>query len=129
MSAIEWRKRKRGTPAQRGKAFPVSETAVKPNTPEMKMYRVHGITPMYKIKYVPNKIGDGYVGMNCFAAKELGIPFPYSPDIILIWEGLDEVERDKTISHEKDEIKFMLNGDNYKEAHRKASLLEKEYVC
>jgi hypothetical protein len=58
---------------------------------------------------------DGYVGMNYYAAKELGVPFPYSKDTAAIWRG----EKDKALvkRHEECEAPIMAHGVPYIPAH------------
>jgi len=60
---------------------------------------------------------SGYVGMNWWAAKEKGIDYHYSKDVILIWRDMTKEERLATIEHEIREIAKMSCGSKYYEAH------------
>lgn len=64
---------------------------------------------------------EGYVGMNCYAAKELNVSFPFNCDTVAVYSRLGSKERNLTIEHEKLEAKLMKKGMKYKEAHVKAS--------
>jgi len=79
----------------------------------------------FRVRLVPDKIGDGYVGMNSEAAKALGIHFPYSRDTILVWKGLTRKEQRETFLHEIDEFRLMEKGLNYGIAHGIANGTEK----
>jgi len=78
----------------------------------------------YKIVYVKEKIGNGFIGMNWYAAKELHIKFPYSKHTILIWKDFDKKRMRRTIQHEKVEIELMRRGMKYDRAHAVSNILE-----
>jgi hypothetical protein len=81
----------------------------------------------YKIIYVKD-IPNGYVGMNYFAAKELGIPFPRKKNLIWIKIG-DKGLYKSTIKHEKIEAELMMKkGMRYKQAHSIANHLEDDSI-
>ena len=60
---------------------------------------------------------SGYVGMNWWAAKEMGVDFPYDKNSILIWHNMTKKERLATIEHEIREITKMTCGEEYYAAH------------
>jgi len=80
-------------------------------TKERQSFRSSG----FRVVIVPKKI-KGYVGMNYYSAKELGIAYPYSMDTILVWKG--DRDKESTIRHEKIEFNLMAKGLNYRKAHR-----------
>ena len=76
----------------------------------------------YKTVYV--KIGSeslpqGYGGMNYYASQDLGLPWKYSRNTILIGRGQSKKDVKETKGHEIDELEFMRENPNipYKEAH------------
>ena len=82
----------------------------------------------YRVAYVKDKLPNGFVGMNWWSAKEIGIPFPYSKNTIIVWKGLGSKARKHTIAHEKDEVYWIRRGKHYHEAHKKALSYEKYNV-
>jgi len=104
-----------------------------PTTPKQQMMKQDTIMDIlekmppavkYKIKYVDDKIGDDYIGMNWGAAKELGVEFPYSKTTLLIYSKQSEKMKKETIRHEIIELNLMLHGIKYKEAHEMAEILQ-----
>lgn len=79
----------------------------------------------FKIVYVNEKIGNGFIGMNSIAAKELGIPFNYPRNTILIYKPMPKNKKKRTIRHEKIEFSLMRKGMKYVEAHSISNRLEK----
>jgi hypothetical protein len=56
-------------------------------------------------------------GMNFWAAKELGIKFPYPEDTMLIYKKMSGDQIRMVILHEQIESRFMQNGMIYAAAH------------
>jgi hypothetical protein len=92
------------------------------------MVHVRGWFKMrFKIVYVKD-IPGGYVGMNYYAAKEKGIPFPRKKNLIWVKKG-DKSLYKSTIKHEKVELELMMKkGMKYKQAHSIANYLEDESI-
>lgn len=55
-------------------------------------------------KELKAKNGEKYSGMNLFAARELGIPYPHNSHTLLVWSGLSLRGRAETFEHEKNEV-------------------------
>jgi hypothetical protein len=72
------------------------------------------------IKYT-NNIPTGYIGMNYYAAKELGFKQPDRPNVILVKPHKDKRIINAIIKHEKSEIALMKSGMRYYFAHELAS--------
>ena len=79
----------------------------------------------YRLIRLPSSQMGNYIGMNFYAARELGFPFPYSPNVIALVEGLEGKKASDTLRHEKIEIALMKKGYKYKEAHQVAKTLER----
>lgn len=82
-----------------------------------------------KVVFMKNRIGK-FGGMNAFAAKALGLPFPYDEDTVAVWDK--EPDKDWTVEHEKREAAIMeTQGEptvkKYKEAHAQVLLDMKDY--
>jgi hypothetical protein len=87
----------------------------------------------YMVDYTGRPIGgdSSYGGMNYYAAKELGVPFDYPKDVVLIAKqttGDPTTRYDKlncTIAHEIIEAELMSTGLPYHIAHMYAMEYEK----
>ncbi len=87
----------------------------------------------YKVDYTGTPIGGdrSYGGMNYYAARELGVPFDYPPDVVLIAKqttGDPKLRDDKldcTVAHEIIEAELMSTGLPYHIAHMYAMEYEK----
>ena len=81
----------------------------------------------FKIVYVDN-IPQGFIGMNYYASKELGIPFPHKKNLIWILKGMPEGRTRRTINHEKTEATLMkMRKYPYHKAHIIANETEDLY--
>jgi UDP-N-acetylglucosamine:LPS N-acetylglucosamine transferase len=78
-----------------------------------------------KVKLV-KKLPRGYLGLNKYAARELGLRFPYPANVVLVKKTLSPLKRIKTAIHERIEAYHMRRGLSYRKAHRIASALEKK---
>jgi hypothetical protein len=80
----------------------------------------------YKIQYVKKKLPQGWIGMNYFASKELGIPFKHKhpKHTLVIYDTLPIIKKN-TIRHEEIEEYLMKNKHwHYHKAHALALKLE-----
>ena len=80
----------------------------------------------YKVKYV-KAIGDGsFGGLNCYAAKDLKMHYPYSYNTIVILAGQSRKLAKETILHEILEAELMRQSEmHYKKAHKFAEGIER----
>lgn len=60
--------------------------------------------------------------MNYYAAKELGIAYPYGADTVAVGATLSPEQKKWTEEHEKREVAYMKQGINYREAHAQVLL-------
>lgn len=76
-----------------------------------------------KVKVVDN-IPKGYAGMNKYAARALGIRFPYPENVVTVkkWSH----GQDETIKHERVERRCIKQGGSYTACHEKANKEEKK---
>lgn len=89
-----------------------------------------------KIMQIDGSITHGlteYDGMNSYAAKELGIDYPYGKDTIVVNRNLSPKKKQWTIQHEKIEQQLMSGGMDYESAHSRTKgiqhrLTEKAYA-
>jgi hypothetical protein len=84
---------------------------------------------MFKVqtvkKPIVDKKGNQYIGMNKYAAKELGVSFNHPSTTITISQGLSGIKRKKTILHEETEARIMKHHHRYSYAHRFANYAER----
>jgi len=68
------------------------------------------------------KNGDKYEGMNFYAARELGIPYPYQSHTVCCWKGHSNPRaRVQIFNHEIEEAEKMRKGLAYPQAHGETS--------
>jgi len=84
---------------------PLTNTKFKVITTDRKMFHY----------LMPHQSGEGFWGMNYYAAKAIRIDFPYDPDTILVAHDISDFFG--TIEHEVREIGYMKRGLAYIEAH------------
>jgi hypothetical protein len=66
-------------------------------------------------------------GMNYYAAKSLGTPYPYGKNTVVVKEGMSKQRDDWTRKHEKTEAGLMKKGKSYRQAHAETLLTMGDY--
>jgi hypothetical protein len=82
----------------------------------------------YRVLLVKD-IPKGYIGMNYYAAKELGIPYPYDKHTVIVKRSVleeDVAKYRRTAKHEKVEAERMRKGEKYEMAHKQALRAESD---
>ena len=79
----------------------------------------------YRVKRVsdlPKNLG----GLNCYAARDLRIPYPYPCSTVLVARGLTKTGDRETVLHEKLEAEIMRTTRlPYRRAHKLTETIEK----
>jgi hypothetical protein len=88
----------------------------------------HKCKSKFKVEYEKKMIGQGFIGMNYYAAKELKVPFHHKHrGVVEIYKKMSPTERRKTIKHEEIEYTMMEKKHlKYKPAHLIATYYEKK---
>ena len=77
------------------------------------------MTRFHEVKVGPKILKD-YSGMNDMAAKQLGFPWHYKKNDILVDKTASSHEQHEIFVHEMVEETNMRQGDNYWKAHQKS---------
>lgn len=68
----------------------------------------------------------GFIGMNKYAAKHIGVPFNHPSNVVTVYKNLPKDVRTTTIHHEECERYLMKNKHyRYNRAHKVALRFEK----
>jgi len=83
------------------------------------MHQTRGNHPSYRVVYLEKMPWPSYIGMNWYAARKLGLVFPYSRNTIVIENKLRSITKSRILRHELYEMKLMKNSNmSYQQAHK-----------
>jgi hypothetical protein len=79
----------------------------------------------YRLKLVAH-LPEGYGGMNCYAARDLHVSYPYPCSVVTVLKGQSRRKIRETARHEVIEAEIMRTTKlPYEKAHRLTTRLER----